>query len=50
MDYPFLVGFIVLGAVWLIGSSVERLHSWARPAAALATIALIAEAIWLIVL
>ena len=49
MDYPFLVGFLILGAVWLVGSTVERFHHWARPAATLATVALIAEAIWLIV-
>lgn len=48
VDYPFLVGFLVLGTVWLIGTSVERLHKWARPAATLATIALIAESIWLV--
>lgn len=48
MDHPFLIGFLILGAVWLIGATVERFHAWARPAAALATVALIAESVWLI--
>ena len=48
MDYPFLVGFVILGAVWLIGATVERFRTWAMPAAALATIALIAETLWLV--
>ena len=48
MDHPFLVGFLILGAVWMIGTTVERFHSWARPAAALATIAIIAELVWLV--
>lgn len=47
MDHPFLVGFLVLGAVWLIGSMIERFHKWARPAAVLATVALIVEVLWL---
>lgn len=48
MDHPFLVGFVVLGAIWLIGTTVERFHKWAMPAAALAALALIAESLWLL--
>ena len=47
MDHPFFVGFVILVTVWLIGAAVERFHSWARPAATLATIAIIAETVWL---
>ena len=48
VDYPFLVGFVVLCAVWLIGRTVERFKAWAQPAAVIATIALIAESLWLV--
>lgn len=48
MDYPFLVGFVVLAIVWAIGAAVERFHVWAKPAAVLATIALLLQsALWL---
>lgn len=49
MDYPFLVGAIVLGLVWLIGTSAERFKDYAKIAAVLATIALALQSlIWLV--
>lgn len=48
MESPFFAGAIVLGIVWGIGAAVERFHTWAKPAAVLATIALIAQSLlWL---
>lgn len=49
MDYPFLVVFLVLGTVWIVGATVERFKKVAMPAAALAAAALIAESIWLLI-
>ena len=48
MDYPVIVGFLILGVVWLVGTTVESFRSWAKPAATIAIIALIAEALWLL--
>lgn len=45
MDHPFLVGFIVLAVVAVIGYGVERFRSWAAPLAALSALALIADAL-----
>lgn len=50
MDYPFLIGAAVLGLVWLVGAGVERFHAIAKPAAVLATVALIAHAVWQLLL
>lgn len=47
VDAPVLVGFAVLIAVWVVGASIERFHHLAKPAAVLAVLALIAEALML---
>lgn len=43
MENPFLAGFLILAAVAGVGYSAER-SSWAKPAAVLATLALILAA------
>lgn len=45
MDSPFLVGIAVLVVVAGVGLGVERFRSWAKPAAVLATAALIVAAL-----
>lgn len=43
MDYPFLIGFVVLIVIWMVGASVEKFRSWAKPAAVLGTAAVMVE-------
>lgn len=45
MDSPFLVGFVILAVVAAVGYGVERMHHLAKPAAMLATLALIGAAV-----